>query len=191
MKVAESIGTTRVYGIDIVEEALQKAKKRGLVVYKSDLNERFPLENNSVDVVVSDQVIEHLHDLDNFVSEIYRVLRPEGYAVVSTENLSSWHNILALIRSEQPFSGPIPSSRFQIGWHPLHQENTCNPKVPMPEHDKVLAAKAFRQLFKMYDFIVTEFIGVGYLPFPGVLGRMFSSIDTNHSQFLIMKVKKQ
>ena len=63
-----------------------------------DLNKKFPIKDNSVDVVVSDQVIEHLTDVvDNFVKEIFRILKPEGYAVISTENLSSWNNLFALL----------------------------------------------------------------------------------------------
>lgn len=39
---------------------------------------------------------------DLFLREIRRVLRPTGYAVVSTNNLSSWHNVVALALGWQP-----------------------------------------------------------------------------------------
>ena len=67
-------------------------------------NDRLPYDDESFDVVCSNQVIEHLARTDNFVSEILRVLRPGGYAVTSTENLASWHNIAALALGWQPFS---------------------------------------------------------------------------------------
>ena len=54
--------------------------------------------------MVSNQVIEHLADTDVFVAEIARVLEPGGYAVISTENLASWHNVFALVFGWQPFS---------------------------------------------------------------------------------------
>ena len=52
----------------------------------------------------ANQVIEHLYETDSFVNEIPRVLRKDGYAVISTEALSSWHSVFALILGWQPFS---------------------------------------------------------------------------------------
>jgi SAM-dependent methyltransferase len=45
-----------------------------------------PLADHSVDVVVNFQVIEHLWDQPQFVSECARVLRPSGLLMVSTPN---------------------------------------------------------------------------------------------------------
>lgn len=45
-----------------------------------------PLPDESVDVVVNFQVIEHLWDQAQFVSECFRVLRPGGTFLVSTPN---------------------------------------------------------------------------------------------------------
>ena len=45
-----------------------------------------PLPDHSVDVVVNFQVIEHLWDQPQFVSECARVLRPAGLLMVSTPN---------------------------------------------------------------------------------------------------------
>ncbi|WP_336740960.1 class I SAM-dependent methyltransferase [Aureimonas altamirensis] len=43
-----------------------------------------PLPDNSVDVVVSLETLEHVDDQEKFLSEISRVLRPDGFAVIST-----------------------------------------------------------------------------------------------------------
>ena len=48
------------------------------------------------DVVHANQVIEHVFDLDRFVSEIKRVLAPGGRAIICTENIASWHSVAAL-----------------------------------------------------------------------------------------------
>lgn len=52
---------------------------------QADLTD-IPLANNSVDVVVNSQVIEHLPDQTGFMHECYRVLRPGGKLLVSTPN---------------------------------------------------------------------------------------------------------
>ncbi len=55
-------------------------------VSKSDLNGPLPFESNHFDLIHANQVIEHLHDVDTFMSEIFRVLAPGGMVIISTEN---------------------------------------------------------------------------------------------------------
>ena len=45
-----------------------------------------PLADSSVDIVINFQVIEHLWDQPQFVSECARVLRPGGRLLMSTPN---------------------------------------------------------------------------------------------------------
>ena len=55
------------------------------------------IEDNSVDFVVSFQVIEHIQDDEQFLHEIHRVLKPGGKAILTTPNImmsitrSPWH----------------------------------------------------------------------------------------------------
>jgi len=44
------------------------------------------IKNESVDFVVSFQVIEHVKDDEMFIKEIYRVLKPGGKAIITTPN---------------------------------------------------------------------------------------------------------
>lgn len=74
--------------------------KDGIV---SDLNKKFPLKDKLFDTVVSMDVIEHLYDIDNFLSEIYRVLKVGGKVIISTPNTTSWKNRLILLFGRNPF----------------------------------------------------------------------------------------
>jgi len=55
------------------------------------------MEDNSVDFVVTFQVIEHINDDEKFVKEIYRVLKPGGKLILTTPNIlmslsrNPWH----------------------------------------------------------------------------------------------------
>lgn len=55
------------------------------------------INDNSFDTIVSFQVIEHIKDDDLFISEIYRILRPGGVALLTTPNIkmtltrNPWH----------------------------------------------------------------------------------------------------
>ena len=54
-----------------------------------DLNfefDKLPFESNSVDIVVSLAVIEHISNPNLFLSEIYRVLKQGGFVYLSTPN---------------------------------------------------------------------------------------------------------
>lgn len=54
---------------------------------------RLPAEENSVDIAISLAVIEHLREPENFISEIYRCLKPGGLVYLSTPNFQlDWKN---------------------------------------------------------------------------------------------------
>jgi len=60
---------------------------KGFESYKVNLEyEKIPLEDNSFDLVVSLEVIEHLWNTDNYLKEINRLLKPGGYALFTTMN---------------------------------------------------------------------------------------------------------
>ena len=54
-----------------------------------------PAEGKSVDIMISDSVMEHLPDPEFFFSESKRVLRPGGYLCIRTTNLLSYVGIIA------------------------------------------------------------------------------------------------
>jgi 2-polyprenyl-3-methyl-5-hydroxy-6-metoxy-1,4-benzoquinol methylase len=93
-----------IWGVDVVTDRLKLAKKAGIKTINYNIEKDFPFKDNSVDVVTANQVIEHVTNLDHFVGEIYRILKPGGYAIISTENASSWCNIFASVMGWQIFS---------------------------------------------------------------------------------------
>lgn len=78
-----------VFGIDNNAEAISYSKSN----YSSS-NTKFiqgdataiPLEDASVDVAVSFETLEHVEEYEKFISELKRVLKPEGLLVLSTPN---------------------------------------------------------------------------------------------------------
>jgi 2-polyprenyl-3-methyl-5-hydroxy-6-metoxy-1,4-benzoquinol methylase len=64
---------------------------------KADLNESLKIEDNSFDVIVSIETIEHLENPRFTVREWFRLLKPGGTLLFSTPNNESWRAILALI----------------------------------------------------------------------------------------------
>jgi 2-polyprenyl-3-methyl-5-hydroxy-6-metoxy-1,4-benzoquinol methylase len=70
-------------GLDINEHTNPKVK-----TLQCDLNEVFPVGNESYDVVTAGEVIEHMIDEEAFLEECCRVLKKDGALVLTTPNLS-------------------------------------------------------------------------------------------------------
>jgi 2-polyprenyl-3-methyl-5-hydroxy-6-metoxy-1,4-benzoquinol methylase len=77
-----------VVGIDVAEEPLRRARGRDadLDLRLVSAAGRWPLEDASFDVVWAGEVIEHVADTAGWLSEIRRVLRPQGRLLLSTPN---------------------------------------------------------------------------------------------------------
>lgn len=195
IRIASSIGAKNIFGVDLAEDALKRASERGITTVCSDLNEEIPFDSNSFDAVFSNQVIEHLINPTKFAKEMKRVLKPRGYAIVSTENLASWHNIIALMHGDQPFSGPhIRVDDFLLGPHfksvPTSLDTSDPDILNMPNHTKVFAFNAFRHLFEAVGFEIVRLLGEGYYPFPRPFSMFLPKLDPRHAALLTIKVRK-
>ncbi len=104
VRIAELLHA-RPYGIEIFPEPAADAEHRGVEVARVDLESSpFPWEDGSFDVVIANQVFEHLKNIWLPMSEILRVTRDGGWLVISAPNLGSLHNRLLLLAGVQPTS---------------------------------------------------------------------------------------
>ena len=79
----------KVFGVDIDKSAVEYAKQNfsaSNIEFKVGDGEKIPLEDNSVDVVITFETIEHVKDYKKFIKEIKRVLKKDGIAIISTPN---------------------------------------------------------------------------------------------------------
>lgn len=187
MALAGAVGTSDVHGVEVVEERAELARARGVDVVAADLEGELPFADGSFDVVVSNQVIEHLADTDRFVRELRRVLKPGGYAVTSTENLASWHNVVSLLLGWQPFSlTNVTAARMGLG-NPLavHRGDDWVHGTTW-QHRRVFAYRGLRELFEAHGLPVERVLGAGYYPLPPRAARA----DPRHAAFLALKARR-
>jgi ubiquinone/menaquinone biosynthesis C-methylase UbiE len=82
----------KVYGVDIdgksVEHAKHKYASSQNIEYRVGSTDKIPLEDNSVDVVVSFETIEHHDKHDLMMQEITRVLKSDGVLFISSPEKS-------------------------------------------------------------------------------------------------------
>ncbi len=104
-RCADAAGAKEVAGIEVYEAPAQAAERRGLEVARIDLEaQHFPWPDASFDLVICNQVLEHLKNVWLPMSEIHRVLKVGGHAVLSVPNLASLHNRILLGLGRQPTS---------------------------------------------------------------------------------------
>ena len=79
----------RVMGVDVSEKAIVSARNQyghlGIEFQKID-GKTLPFDDETFDVVVSFQVIEHVVDYQDFIEEIKRVITPGGVIMFTTPN---------------------------------------------------------------------------------------------------------
>ena len=93
----------RVEGLEREPLLVESAKQRGISVQCGEFDrDPFPWEPGTFDAVVAGEVIEHVIDTDYLLSEIARVLRPNGVLVITTPNLASFENRIRLLLGRYP-----------------------------------------------------------------------------------------
>lgn len=93
-----------VYGIDISSEMIEQARKllseEGLIQHahfsQGDI-ENLSFSDNFFDVVCSAGVLEYLETDDKAVKEIFRVLKPDGIAIITLNNKRGYGNFVRSI----------------------------------------------------------------------------------------------
>jgi len=128
---ARRVGPTGVaYGLDMTDEmlalALENKQKSGLanVHFLKGEIEHIPLPANSVDVIISNCVINLSADKDRVLAEAFRVLKPGGRFAVSDvvvrgevppairKNMELWIGCVAGALSDQEYFDKLASAGF-------------------------------------------------------------------------------
>jgi 2-polyprenyl-3-methyl-5-hydroxy-6-metoxy-1,4-benzoquinol methylase len=93
---------SEVYGLDASQPAIEKAIARGVKAKLGNVEEDFPFDNGFFDAVFAGEIIEHVFDIDKMLSEMHRVLKPDGFAIVTTPNLAALGRRLMLLLNRNP-----------------------------------------------------------------------------------------
>lgn len=188
--LGERIGTSELYGIEIMGKLIGQSERNGLNVYQADLNEPFPIESGSFDVIHANQVLEHLINTDGFVRETYRILKVRGYALISVPNLAAWHNVFCLFCGLKPPAVTVSDETNAGDIYHARLRNAKTIKDKHSVHRRLFTYGAFRELLQYHGFKVEKIIGVGYYPLPVWLSRPASRLDPRHAAYLTLKARK-
>lgn len=91
------------FGVDVSPQQQAELQKRGHSVVAINIESQpLPFDDDSVSLVVANQVFEHIKEVFWVCHEITRVIPIGGYLIVGVPNLASLHNRLLLVAGRQP-----------------------------------------------------------------------------------------
>lgn len=132
----------KTFGTDFDPSAVEIAGALGSEVWAGDYKEA-PFEEESFDVVTSHQVVEHVHDPREFVSDLYKWLKPGGHLWLGTPNFNC--------RIHKQFG------RSYGNLHP-------------PQHLSVFSERAILALIKEAGFINVKLLRRGFFEYHQTIG---------------------
>jgi SAM-dependent methyltransferase len=115
--------------------------------------ENLTFDKEEWDIITSFDVIEHLKNPDDFLEEVNRVLKPEGYFIISTPNLADIYSRITFLFGYTPFS--YNPCKFRVGV-PFSNINTNM------DHKNVFTQRALEELLEVHNFEVIKKFGYSY-----------------------------
>jgi SAM-dependent methyltransferase len=147
--------TKQLFGIECYEPNVRKARDNGINIFSIDIErEIIPTQAGFFDLVIANQIIEHSKEIFWIFSEISRVLKKGGRAIIGVPNLASFHNRVILLFGEQPTSIELLGPHVRGFTKPsLTRFMTCD------NYFRVLAVK-----------------GANFYPFPPTMSKVLSKL---------------
>lgn len=148
-----SAGAASVIGVDVAADACAHAAEKYGITTRVGSAEQMPVADGEVDLIISFETIEHLHDVAAFIRECHRVLSPGGQVIISTPNRSVYCEIAPgnpfhhheMTKTE--FHGQL--SKFFTNIQLFGQ------RIPLP---KVLQLRGVRRLPAAYYRVVAPYM---------------------------------
>lgn len=148
-----------VYGVDISEESVSHAQnkyKTSNLEFKVGSASSIPIENSTIDVIVSFETLEHHDKHREMMQEFVRVLKPDGIVILSSPEKS-------IYKQRDPIN-------------PYHIK-----ELTLPELEKLLSTyfkfvRLFDQQFVYGSLIVEKNNSIGFAYFDGDYGKIENSL---------------
>ncbi len=142
--------SAEVYGVDVSPDLVSAAKKRGVKAMVCDLEcGKLPYKDSFFDAIFCGDVLEHIFDTESLLAEMNRVLKPDGFLILSIPNIAAWYNRILL-----PF-----------GYLPAWIESGSKTSIGTPfisiimGHVKAFTKNSITKLLKIHGFHIESLRG--------------------------------
>lgn len=172
LKIKNSIKDKKLelYGLEIYHPNVKIAQKEGINTILMDVEkESIPFENGYFDIIIANQIIEHIKEIFWIFSEISRLIKRDGIVIVGFPNLLSLHNRIIILLGEQP-----PTIEL------------------LGAHIRGISAPSFKRFIETGGYFkVLEITGSNFYPFPPIISLPLSRIFNKLSVCLFFLIKRQ
>ncbi len=172
--VKAAFPTASLNAIECSADCIASLENQGVTTYSLNIEaERLPFQDESVDLIICNQILEHTKELFAILHEISRTLKIGGSLIVGVPNVASLHNRLGLL----------------FGKHPT-QAKACSAHIRCFSRDDFLL---FLQECFPQGFALKSFDGSQFYPFPPVCSRFLARLFPTMAFsifFLLQKTRK-
>jgi 2-polyprenyl-3-methyl-5-hydroxy-6-metoxy-1,4-benzoquinol methylase len=157
-------GTAHILdGVDFSDAWTTVSQSSGIDIVSliHNLEQPLPYSDERFDVVLSSQVLEHLYDPFSHLREIWRVLRADGYAIISLPNLSSLQYRLMLLFGFMPTTLAVGLYRYESGTLQVAPQDSR-----FERHISCFTCREFSKLLKSakFDIVRARTSAIYFLP---------------------------
>lgn len=174
-KMKDKLGII-VFGVDAVKNSLKRASKRGIITKYANVSKPLPFKDGYFDFVFAGEIIEHILDTRSFLMEIYRVLKPKGYLILTTPNLARFDDRLKLLFGKTPRQTSPLHPYLYLHIRPFTFDSLKN----------ALKACGFTEIILRTNVFTIDFFGKEITLYSKFLTRLFPTFGS----ILIVRTKK-
>lgn len=159
------------YGLECVPVLRERLAENGIESFALNIeNEKMPFANGSLDLVTTNQFLEHTKEIFWIFHEVSRVLKVGGHLAIGIPNLASFHSRCLLMLGRQPTCIQTASAHVR----------------GFTRHDLL------RFLNKCFPggYELKSFYGSNFYPFPPVIAKPLAQIFPNGAVSIFLLLKK-
>jgi len=160
-----------LFAVESFPANVEALKARAIHVHAANLErDVLPFGDESFDVVMSNQTLEHVKEIFWIMHEVTRTLKVNGHLIIGVPNLASFHNRLLLLAGRQP---------------------TC-----LQNHSAHVRGYTRRDILDLFEVVfpggyrLEGFSGSNFYPFPPWLAKPFAKLMPNNAWAIFLLLKK-
>jgi SAM-dependent methyltransferase len=163
--------TANTHAIELFRPAIQHLKTEGATVHSIDIErDVYPFADESLDVVMSNQVLEHTKDIFWIFHETSRVLKVGGHLILGVPNIASLHSRIQLAIGQQPSAMQMRSA---------HVRGFTKPDV-----------MKFLEACFPSGYALERFAGSNFYPFPPLMAKLLAAAFPSLSWAIFLLLRK-
>ena len=154
LRYADQVGVSldRVRGVELDEHYRVQAAERFETVAVDMEEQELPFSEGTFDVVICNQILEHIKNIRHFIAQVDKVTKNGGYVLFSVPNLAAFHNRLGLL----------------FGWQPRCIKLRTT-------HVRGFCPRALREFLSLGNrFKIISVRGSGFYPLPSPFSKFFA-----------------